>query len=639
MKSYTDLIWTTYREHFYPVELQDSQIIPDTTFNLNEVVSIGNSNEGLLKTGIECFLFTRFNSFNFFKGSYKGEEYVLCSFPRKEEGAKENIVAVKLKKDDSSKEGSFEMIHYDSCPKKDKDSELISISSDFSFTPVAFAAYVAKHIYNQKINVNAIKKMSDRGLFETAKVDAPSFLDRNHASSLNEFQMALKKAVSEANKTEISFSENLGVLLLDDFGEFLKEFVFKENITGLLNPKMNTKDNFQFNGAIPEVLIKNIAYPENELFKEKEKKTAPKMNKKTLEDYKKEDFKVYSDEEISKLPLNLKLLHQEALQEYMNCKDFYTIEDYRRIEGLKTGLMSSMCFIGPAGTGKTTLLRSYAGALNMPFVLVGGSGNVEESALFGHQTLVNSKEGTGTVMEWRDGPLTTALRYGAFVLFDEENAVSPGVLMKLNSILDNSKAITLDNGEVVKVNPKMIYTAAMNIGAGYEGTNKSNMSHMDRFSRIYKIRPKKAKEMAEIVAKRTGYTNETHLINMCSIVENIYKKIFANEDVDGSEVITSIRRVIEWVNYAKQTGEFLESSTVTLLSHLAIYADDINDFETYSFAKTENVFVSETFNQIKEAFLSEYFDYSSLNGEKTDSNVQSVETKTKGRGRPRKLSV
>ena len=180
-------------------------------------------------------------------------------------------------------------------------------------------------------------------------------------------------------------------------------------------------------------------------------------------------------------------------------------------------------------------------------------------------------------MKWIDGPLTIAIREGAFVLFDEENAANPGVIMKLNSVLDNSKILTLDNGELVKVHPNFRFSAAMNIGAGYEGTGKMNLSHFDRMDRIIKFKPKTAHDMAKIVEKRTGYHNIKHLEEMCT-VSNLINDYMKDGEGDASEMITSIRRVNCWVKEAAQTGEFVISSLDTILSYLCIYDDSIEEF-------------------------------------------------------------
>lgn len=259
------------------------------------------------------------------------------------------------------------------------------------------------------------------------------------------------------------------------------------------------------------------------------------------------------------------------------------MQEWELVDAIAQGDVHAINFTGPAGVGKTTTIRSIAGALGMPFVLVGGSANIEESDLLGCRG-VEAIDGA-SVTTWTDGPITTAIRYGAFLLFDEVNSAEPGILMKLNTILDGSKSLILSTSEEVKVHQNFVFSEAMNVGAGYTGTDLLNQSHLDRMDEIFKISSKSVEEEAKIIASVTGYDNLLNIQKCCQVKRYICDLI--DEDGDASEQSCSPRRIIAWVKKAKRTGEFVESSLSTVISHISVYDDsfktlDADDVETSS---------------------------------------------------------
>lgn len=280
----------------------------------------------------------------------------------------------------------------------------------------------------------------------------------------------------------------------------------------------------------------------------------------------------FTDEELQAMPALLRNGYELAKTSFASNRDFFDDEMWMLVDAIAVGDVRAINFTGPAGTGKTTTIRSIAGALGMPFVLVGGSANIEESDLLGTRN-VEAVDGT-SVTTWTDGPITSAIRYGAFLLFDEVNAADPGILMKLNTILDGSKSLILSTAEEVKVHPKFVYSEAMNVGAAYAGTDQMNQSHFDRMDEMFKISAKTPEEEAEIIAANTGYENMDNLVKMCLIKQAIMKAI--EEEGDASEQICSPRRMICWAKKAKRTGEFIQSSLSTVIAHLSVYDDSFD---------------------------------------------------------------
>lgn len=283
-------------------------------------------------------------------------------------------------------------------------------------------------------------------------------------------------------------------------------------------------------------------------------------------------IKTFKASEIKKMPPLLRNGYELAQAAFEANKKFFGPQEWQLIDAIASGDVRSINFTGPAGVGKTTTIRAIAGCLGMPFVLVGGSANIEETDLLGTRN-VEAQDGV-SVTTWTDGPITMAIRHGAFLLFDEVNAADPGILMKLNTILDGSKSLILSTSEEVQVHPNFVYSEAMNVGAAYAGTDQMNQSHFDRMDEMFKIASKTPTEEAKIIAANTGYDNMENLKKMCQIKQFILKLI--DEEGDAAEQICSPRRMICWTKKAKRTGEFIESSLSTVIAHLTVYDDSFD---------------------------------------------------------------
>lgn len=320
---------------------------------------------------------------------------------------------------------------------------------------------------------------------------------------------------------------------------------------------------------------KEIGIPDNvKIIKPCRRKKAPTMQQKKndLQATYFDGIHMMEDDEIEKLPLLLKNGYKEAQDAFMANRDFFGYQEWQLVDGIAKGDTRSVNFTGPAGVGKTTICRAIAGCLGLPFILVGGSENIEESDLLGMRN-IEAVDGV-SVTTWTDGPITLAIRYGAVLLFDEVNAAEPGILMKLNTILDGSKCLMLSTSEKVGVHPNFVYCEAMNVGAAYVGTGQMNQSHFDRIDEIYKIAQKSVQEEAAIVASNTGYDNIQVLEKLCTIKKYIITLI--NEEGDSAEMICSLRRIICWVKKAKRTGEWIESSLSTVIAHLGVYDESFD---------------------------------------------------------------
>ena len=244
-----------------------------------------------------------------------------------------------------------------------------------------------------------------------------------------------------------------------------------------------------------------------------------------------------------------------AQQLYTQIKDYYNDVDLQDLTGIVKGFVKgdvySMLFEGEAGTGKSTAARVIPSKCKLPYIVINCSVNVEESDIFGSM-IPNPHKSTADDPEfiWKDGPATVAIRNGYTLIIEEIGGARPGVLMKLNSLLDESRQIDLSNGEIIHAHPNFRIIATTNIG--YEGTNRLNKALVDRFEICKKFKELSSTAIFEIISKRTGYTD---IVKMTKIYE-IYAAIKKYSTEQNLDLVVSIR---ELLNIFKQ-GKYYKSA-------------------------------------------------------------------------------
>jgi midasin (ATPase involved in ribosome maturation) len=209
------------------------------------------------------------------------------------------------------------------------------------------------------------------------------------------------------------------------------------------------------------------------------------------------------------------------------------------VKAIGKGTVYAAMFEGEAGTGKSTAARVICYRCGLPWVSVNLSLNVDESDLFGAMMPnPEKKDANDPEFVWRDGLITKAIRNGYGAILEEVNAARPGVLMKLNALLDDSRQIELSDGELVKAHPNFRLIATCNIG--YEGTNRMNKAFVDRFDVCHMFEAPDKTSAIGIVKTRTGYADMAKIEKAYAAYEAVRK--YSNEQRLGLTV--SIRRLI-----------------------------------------------------------------------------------------------
>lgn len=248
------------------------------------------------------------------------------------------------------------------------------------------------------------------------------------------------------------------------------------------------------------------------------------------------------------------VLDQEAMKElyktdeyaqqlYKQVKPYYESFDLGKlsanIRGFAKGDIYSMMFIGSSGTGKSTSARVIPARCGIPYVSVNLSVNIEESDIVGSMVPnVYKSKPEDPEFVWQDGVLTKAVRNGYCIILEEINFARPGVLGKLNSLLDENRQIDLPTGEVLVAHPNFRIIATCNVA--YEGTNRFNRALVNRFEDCTIFKDVTRAKAIEIIKERTGYKNITKM----DVILNVYEALKKYSKEQNLNLVVSIRQLL-----------------------------------------------------------------------------------------------
>ena len=142
-----------------------------------------------------------------------------------------------------------------------------------------------------------------------------------------------------------------------------------------------------------------------------------------------------------------------------------------RVNGHRGGGRKPILLIGPPGLGKSAGIEALMAALGRPLTRVSFGLGTRQDDLIGRWALKNGS----TV--WLDGVLTSAMRRGEPVLFDEIGSAQDGVLASTYEALEAGGGLTLkekDGERVLPTDGCWIFASDNNMGTDASGLNNQS---------------------------------------------------------------------------------------------------------------------------------------------------------------------
>lgn len=312
---------------------------------------------------------------------------------------------------------------------------------------------------------------------------------------------------------------------------------------------------------------------------------------------------------------------------YIIPKEVVRVCEHAKITTTSSQPMRNFLFRGDAGTGKTMGAQAIAAGLNLPYTLMTCSANTEITDLVGQfipdtsgfqgeqqyegelpkisdiimhppsvykmltgvydeekteddvlqklieiavGNLVEKEETPGQRIRYVDTPLVEAIRYGYVCELQEPSCIAnPGVLVGLNSLLDNCQVITLPTGERVKRHPDTVIVVTTN--SDYSGCRDMNQSVISRMDLIYDMEAPDLNTMVKRVMNVTGFTDEQEATKMAIVVRDVAERCRQTMITDGS---CGMREFKSWVLSTMVTHDPYESALSTIISSASADPDN-----------------------------------------------------------------
>ncbi len=179
-------------------------------------------------------------------------------------------------------------------------------------------------------------------------------------------------------------------------------------------------------------------------------------------------------------------------------------------------------------------------------------------------------QSSGQTYRYVDTDFIKALRYGYVIEIQEPSTIAqPGVLVGLNSLLEQSGSITLPTGEIIQRHPDAVVVVTTN--TSYEGCRGMNQSVLDRMSLVRDVELPSPEVMVQRAMSVTGATDEYQVGQMVQVVNDLAEYCRKNSISDGSY---GMRSLIDWITSAEITGDVYQSALYTIISKAT--ADEID---------------------------------------------------------------
>ena len=163
-----------------------------------------------------------------------------------------------------------------------------------------------------------------------------------------------------------------------------------------------------------------------------------------------------------------------------------------------------------------------------------------------------------------------ALKNGYVIEIQEPSTImQPGVLVGLNSLLEQEGSITLPTGDIIQRHPEAVVIVTTNVS--YEGCRSMNQSVVDRMSLVEDIELPTPEVMVQRAMAVTGATDEYLVSQMVQVVNDMADYCRKNSITDGA---CGMRSLIDWVVSTEISGDPYTSALYTVISKATADEED-----------------------------------------------------------------
>ena len=181
-----------------------------------------------------------------------------------------------------------------------------------------------------------------------------------------------------------------------------------------------------------------------------------------------------------------------------------------------------------------------------------------------------NRQSSGQNYTYVETDFVKALKHGYLVEVQEPSTIiQPGVLVGLNSLLEQEGSITLPTGEIIRRHPDTVVIVTTNVS--YEGCRPMNQSVVDRMSLVKDIELPEPEVMVQRAMAVTGCADEYLVSQMVQVVNDMADYCRKNSITDGA---CGMRSLIDWVISAEISGDPYLSAKYTVISKATADEED-----------------------------------------------------------------
>lgn len=181
-----------------------------------------------------------------------------------------------------------------------------------------------------------------------------------------------------------------------------------------------------------------------------------------------------------------------------------------------------------------------------------------------------NRQSSGQNYTYVETDFVKALKHGYLVEVQEPSTIiQPGVLVGLNSLLEQEGSITLPTGEIIRRHPDTVVIVTTNVS--YEGCRQMNQSVVDRMSLVKDIELPEPEVMVQRAMAVTGCADEYLVSQMVQVVNDMADYCRKNSITDGA---CGMRSLIDWVISADISGDPYLSAKYTVISKATADEED-----------------------------------------------------------------